>query len=144
VRVAVDWHGAHVLQVLHGDGGEGHDVHLPVTGNRGRHGRDLLDRKLVMIDRVRAEGRTSFYGLKTEHLSEAIRDVCRGVAHRVARAAERFGGRGDLNTIQAIPAANGRGGRVVEVFAGRADLISRGDYGNAEGHRIHAGYLWFL
>ena len=46
--------------------------------------------------------------------------------------------------IQAIPAANRRRGRVVEEIAGRADLISRGDYGNAERYRIHAGCLEFL
>ena len=37
-------------------------------------------------------------------------------------------GRGDnLDAIEAILTVNGRGGRVVEGLAGRADLISRGD-----------------
>jgi len=140
VGVAVNWHGAHVLQVLEGDGGEGHDIHLPVIGNtRSRHGCDFLNRKLAMI-----KGRTGFDGLETEKLPEAVRDVYRGVAHGVARAAARLGRRGDLNMIQAIPAANGRSGRVIEEFAGRTDFISRGDYGNAEGYCVHAGCLRFL
>ena len=62
----------------------------------------------------------------------------------MARATTGFGGGNNLDAVQAILAANGRSGSVVEELAGRADLISRGDYRNAEGYRIHAGCLEFL
>jgi len=39
VGVAMNWLGAHVLQIFHRNRREGHDVHLPVTGSsRKRHG----------------------------------------------------------------------------------------------------------
>jgi hypothetical protein len=83
----------------------------------------------------------SFDRLQTEQLPETIGDFYRLVVLGVARAT-RLNGRGDLHTIQAISAVNGR--RVVEEFAGGTDLISGGDYSNAEGRRIHAGCLGFF
>jgi len=129
VRVAVGWDGAHVLQVLRGNGVEGHDMHLPVIG-RSIRGRNVLNSEPGIIEgRVMVDGRTSF---ETEQLPEAVRDVFRGVAYVVARAAARSNGRYDLNAIQAILTENGRS----EMVVGRTDLISRGDY---DGYRIHAG-----
>lgn len=130
VGVAVNWLGIHVCKVLRGDGREGHHVHLSIIWNsRKRRGLDCS---------------MGFDGLQAEHLPETICDFYRLVALGVARTTTRFNGRSDLNAIQAIPAANGRRGRVVEETTGGADLISRRDYGNAEGYRIHAGCLGFL
>jgi hypothetical protein len=123
VGVAVNWRGAHVLCVLQ-RGVDGHDVDPSVVRDRRKgHGCDVSD------------GRMSFDFLETEQLPEAVRDVYSGVAW----AATSLGGRNDLDAIQAIFATNGGSGGIVEVFAGRADLITGGDYGNSEGYRIHAG-----
>lgn len=128
--VAVNWLGVHVCEVLRGDGGEGHNMHLSIIWNsRKRRGLDCS----MGID-----------GLQTEHLPETICDFYRLVALGVTRTTTRLNGRNDLNAIQAIPAANGRRGRVVKEIGSRADSISGGDYGNAEGNRIHAGCLGFL
>jgi hypothetical protein len=38
VGVAVNWLGAQVRKVLHGDGREGHDMHLSILNSRKRRG----------------------------------------------------------------------------------------------------------
>jgi len=147
VGVAMNWHGAHVLNVLDGNGGEGHEVHFPVIRiKRNRHKVDRFegDEIGVIVAKVMLDGRVSFDGLETQQLPEPIRNFYCFVALGVARAAMRLDGRSDLDAIQAILTANGRSGRVVEEFAGGADLISGRDYGNAERYRIHAGCLEFL
>ena len=147
VGVAVNWLGAHVRNVLRGDGREGHNMHLSIWNTRKRCGLDCFKRGNelgVVVGRVVLDSGMVFDGLQTEHLSETVRDFHRLVALGVTRTTARLNGRGDLNPIQAISAANGRRGRVVEEFAGGADLISGRDYGNAEGYRIHAGCLGFL
>lgn len=141
VGVAMNWRGVHVLNVLHGNGGEGHDVHLPVVGDRRRLDRFERRSELgVIVEGVVLNSRVNVNGLEAEQLPEAIRDFYRLAALGVARAATRLDGRGNLDAIQAVP-VNRRNGRIVEEFAGWANLISGRDYGNAERHRIHAGCL---
>ena len=149
VGVAVNWLGAHVRKVLRGNGREGHNMHLSIIWNsRKRGGLDCFERRrkefVMIVERVVLDCGMGPDRLQTEQLSETIRDFYRLVALGVARTTTMLSGSGDLNAIQAISAANGRRGRVVEEFAGRADLISGRDYGNAEGYRIHAGCLGFL
>ena len=139
MEVAVNWHGARVLNVLHRNGTEGHNVHLPVIGRR--HGCNKRNELRMVVGGVVLDGSMNSDGLETEQLPEAIRDLYPGVALCVAWAATDLDGRGDLNAIQAIAGRNGRG---VEEFTGRAYLISRGNQCNAEGCRIHAGCLGFL
>ena len=131
VGMTVNRLGAHVL---HLDGREGHDVHSSVANRWSGRGRHAFNRNQVrMID-----------GLKTKQLPETVCYVNRSVARRMTPAAARLGGRGDLNAIEAILAADGRRGRVVEEIPGRTNLISRGDYGNTEGYRVHGGCLGFF
>lgn len=137
--VAVNWRCAHALHVFCGSS-DGQDVHLPVVRKRRGHGRDASNGHQLGVVGVR---RTSLDLLETEQLPETVGHSYGGVAH-VAWAATSLGGRNDLNTVQAIVPADGRSGGVVEELSGGADLIRRGDYGNAEGHRIHAGWLRFL
>ena len=148
VGVAMNWLGAHVRKVLRGNGREGHNMHLSIIWNsRKRGGFDCFDRRkefVMIVERVVFDCCVGPDRLQTEQLSETIRDFYRLVALGVARTTTMLSGRGDLNAIQAVSAANRRRGRVVEEFAGMADLISGRDYGNAEGYRIHAGYLGFL
>lgn len=145
VGVAVNWLGAHVCKVLCRNGRERHNMHLSIIWNsRKRRGLERRRNELGMtVDRVVLDCGVGLDGLQTKPLSETIGDIYRLVILGVARTT-MLNGRGDLDSIQAIPAANGRRGRVVEEFAGRADVISGRDYGNAEGYRVHAGYLGLL
>ena len=130
--VAMNWLGT---QVLHGYWRKRHDMQLSVADDR--RGRHVVNRnQVVMID-----GSVNCDGFQTEHLPETVRDVYCGFAHGVAGAATRLDGRSNSNAIQAILAANGRRGIVVEEVPGGANLISGGDYGKAEGYRVHGGCL---
>lgn len=136
VGVAVNWL---VAQVLHRDGGEGHNIDCSVT--RRRHVVRAVNRNHVRV----IDGCVSLDGFQTEQLSETVRSLYCSVAHGVAWAAVRLGGRSDLDAIQAIFPTNGRRGRFIfEKITGRTDLISGGDYGNSKRYRIHGGYSEFL
>lgn len=123
--MAVNRHGARVLNVLHRNGTEGHNAHLPVIRSRSRrHGCNKRNEFRMVVGGVVLDGSMNSDGLETEQLPEAIRDLYPGVALCVAWAAMDLDGRGDLNAIQPIVGRNGRG---VEEFTGRADLISGGN-----------------
>jgi len=144
VGVAVNLLGAHVYKVLRRNGREGHNMHLSIIRNtRKRRGLECFKgrRKEVgmVVERMVLDCSMGFDGLQAKQLSETIRDFYRLAALGVTRTTTMLNRRGDLYTIQAISAANGRRGRVVEEFAGVADLIIGRDYGNAEGYRVHAG-----
>ena len=129
-----------IAQVLHRNGGEGHNVDCSVTRRSRRVVHAVNRDRIWMVD-----GCVSLDGFQTEQLSETVRNVYRSVAHGMTWAAARLGGRSDLDAIQAIFPTNGRIGRsVFEEIPGRTDLISGGDYGNSKRYRIHGGYSNFL
>ena len=120
VRVAVNWC-AHTFHVF-----DWQNVHLSVVQDgRNGHGRDGPNRhQLAMVDmRMMFEGGMCIDLVETEQLSETVGDVYRGFAHGMARATASLSGGDDLDAVQAILAAYGRSGGVVEEFAGRTDLI---------------------
>lgn len=102
VGMAVNWL---IAQVLQRNEGEGHNVDCSVTRQSRRVVHAVNRNHIRMID-----GCVSLDGFQTEQLSETVGNVYRSVAHGVARAAARLGGRSDLDAIQAIFPANGRRG----------------------------------
>lgn len=139
VGVAVNWLDARVREVLYGNGREWHDAHLPVVKDRGGLDRPKRDKLGMIVGGMMLDSRGDVDGVETEQLPETVCDVYRLVVLGVAWAATRLNGRVGLNGIQATLSANGRSGSIAKELVCFADMISGRDYGNAEGHRIHAG-----
>ena len=130
----MNWRGAHVLDILHGNRGGRQDIHRLIR-SEGRNEFGMIMDRVILDCRVRLDG------LESEQLPQTIRHFHRFVALGVARTATRLDRRNNLDAIQSILTVNRRSGVIVDEFDGGVNLISGRNCGNAEGYCVHAGCL---